>query len=156
VPRSCSLTVTGAALLLHWLWSPIPGAVRASGTRSRRCCWRRCARCCAVPGPSPRSWNGSLTCPVRPGPARASLALSQTTPAVTVTDQAGGLGFPGAAQAIQITRRTRRAKPKPGTQNRWHTKSVYAFVTLPAEHATPVELATWIRQHWHIDNTLHW
>lgn len=80
----------------------------------------------------------------------------RTLKVVTVTEQAGGLGFPGAAQAIQIVRRTRRAKPKPATKNRWRTETVYAFVTLPAEQATPAELATWIRQHWHIENKLHW
>jgi predicted transposase YbfD/YdcC len=80
----------------------------------------------------------------------------RTLKVVTVTESAGGLGFPGAAQAIQIVRRTRRSKPKPGAKNRWRTETVYAFVTLPAEQATPVELATWIRQHWHIENKLHW
>lgn len=33
-----------------------------------------------------------------------------------VTDSAGGLGFPGAAQAIQITRRTKRITPKPAKE----------------------------------------
>ena len=76
--------------------------------------------------------------------------------AVTVTEQAGGLGFPDAAQAIQVLRRTRRINPKHGTKYRWRTETVYAIVTLPAEQATPAELATWIRQHWHIENKLHW
>lgn len=80
----------------------------------------------------------------------------RTLKVVTVTEQAGGLGFPDAAQAIQVVRRTRRAKPKPGTKNRWRTETVYAIVTLPAEQATAAELATWIRQHWHIENKLHW
>jgi predicted transposase YbfD/YdcC len=80
----------------------------------------------------------------------------RTLKAVTVTEQAGGLGFPDAAQAIQVVRRTRRIKPKPGKKNRWHTETVYAIVTLPAEQATAAELAIWIRQHWHIENRLHW
>jgi predicted transposase YbfD/YdcC len=80
----------------------------------------------------------------------------RTLKAVTVTEQAGGLGFPDAAQAIQVLRRTRRIKPKPGKKNRWHTETVYAIITLPAEQATAAELATWIRQHWHIENRLHW
>jgi hypothetical protein len=42
----------------------------------------------------------------------------RTLKVVTVTEQAGGLGFPHAAQAIQVIRRTRRSKPKPGTKNR--------------------------------------
>jgi predicted transposase YbfD/YdcC len=75
---------------------------------------------------------------------------------VTVTEKAGGLGFPHAAQAIQITRRTKRINPKPGKKNAWHTETVYAIVTLPAEQASPAELATWIRSHWFIENRLHW
>lgn len=92
-----------------------------------------------------------------PSTGRAHGRIEQPTlKVVTVTEQAGGLGFPGAAQALQIVRRTRRINPKPGTKNRWRTKTVYAIVTLPAEHASPAELATWIRQHWHIENRLHW
>lgn len=66
----------------------------------------------------------------------------RTLKVVTVTEQAGGLGFPGAAQAIQITRRTKRITPKPGKKNAWRTETVYAIVTLPAEQASPAELAT--------------
>lgn len=66
------------------------------------------------------------------------------------------MGFPGAAQAIQVTRRTKRINPKPGTKDRWRTETVYAIVTLPAEQATPAELATWIRSHWFIENRLYW
>jgi hypothetical protein len=65
----------------------------------------------------------------------------RTLKVVTVTEQAGGLGFPHAAQAIQVIRRTRRSKPKPGTKNRWRVEIVYGVVTLPAEQASPAELA---------------
>jgi hypothetical protein len=71
----------------------------------------------------------------------------RTLKVVTVTEQAGGLGWPDAAQAIQITRRTKRITPKPGKKNAWRTETVYAIVTLPAEQATAAELATWIRNH---------
>lgn len=80
----------------------------------------------------------------------------RTLKVVTVTDSAGGLGFPGATQAIQIVRRTKRITPKPGKKNSWRTEVVYAIVTLPAEQATPAELAGWIRSHWFIENRLHW
>jgi predicted transposase YbfD/YdcC len=80
----------------------------------------------------------------------------RTLKVVTVTEQAGGLGFPHAAQAIQVTRRTKRINPKPGQKNTWRTETVYAIVTLPADQATPAELATWIRDHWFIENRLHW
>jgi predicted transposase YbfD/YdcC len=78
----------------------------------------------------------------------------RTLKVVTVTDQAGGLGFPGAEQAIQIVRRTKRITPRPGKKNSWRTETVYAIVTLPAEQASPAELATWIRSHWFIENRL--
>jgi predicted transposase YbfD/YdcC len=73
--------------------------------------------------------------------------------AVTVP---GGLGFPHAAQAIQVVRRTRRISTAPGKRARWHTETVYAICTLPAQDAQPAELATWIRGHWRIENQLHW
>ena len=68
--------------------------------------------------------------------------------AVTV---AAGLAFPHAAQAIQITRRTRR----PGSR-RWRAETSYAITSLPAEQARPGQLAAWIRGHWKIENQLHW
>ena len=79
----------------------------------------------------------------------------RTLKVVTVAESAGGLGFPAAAQAIQLVRRTRPITPRPGKKARWRTETVYAIVTLPAEQASPAELATWIRQHWHIENRLH-
>ena len=69
--------------------------------------------------------------------------------AVTVP---AGLGFPHAAQAIQVIRRTRPTKRR----GHWRTETVYAICTLPAEHAQPAELARWIRGHWSIENRLHW
>ena len=79
----------------------------------------------------------------------------RTLKVVTVAESAGGLGFPAAAQAIQLVRRTRPITPRPGKKARWHTETVYAIVTLPAGQASPADLATWIRQHWHIENRLH-
>ena len=72
----------------------------------------------------------------------------RTLKVVTVT---AGLLFPHATQAIQITRRTRR----PGSR-KWRTETCYAITSLPAEHARPAQLATWIRGHWKIENQLHW
>lgn len=69
--------------------------------------------------------------------------------AVTVP---AGLGFPHAAQAIQVVRRARPTKRR----GHWRTETVYAICTLPAEHAQPAELAAWIRGHWSIENRLHW
>jgi predicted transposase YbfD/YdcC len=68
--------------------------------------------------------------------------------AVTV---AAGLAFPNAAQAIQVTRKTRRRGSR-----RWHTETSYAITSLPAAQAQPDQLAEWIRGHWKIENQLHW
>jgi predicted transposase YbfD/YdcC len=68
--------------------------------------------------------------------------------AVTVT---AGLAFPHAAQAIQVTRRTRR----PGTRT-WRTQTSYAITSLTSAQARPDQLAGWIRGHWKIENCLHW
>jgi predicted transposase YbfD/YdcC len=72
----------------------------------------------------------------------------RTLKAVTVT---AGLAFPYAQQAIQVTRKTRR----PGSR-KWRTETCYAITSLPARHAQPAQLATWIRGHWKIENQLHW
>jgi predicted transposase YbfD/YdcC len=68
--------------------------------------------------------------------------------AVTVT---AGIAFPHAAQAIQVTRKTR----SPGSR-RWRTETSYAVTSLPAAQAKPAQVATWIRGHWKIENQLHW
>jgi predicted transposase YbfD/YdcC len=69
---------------------------------------------------------------------------------IKVTAVQQGLLFPHAAQAIQITRKTR---PRRG--GRWKTVTVYAITSLHPHHATPGELATWIRQHWQIEALHH-
>jgi hypothetical protein len=33
---------------------------------------------------------------------------------------------------------------------------VYAICSLPFEHARPAMIATWLRQHWGIENSVHW
>jgi predicted transposase YbfD/YdcC len=68
--------------------------------------------------------------------------------AVTV---AAGIAFPHAAQAIQVTCKSR----SPGSR-RWRTETSYAITSLPAAQARPGQLAAWIRGHWKIENQLHW
>ena len=75
-------------------------------------------------------------------------AERRTVKAVSVT---AGLAFPHAAQAIQITRRTRRLASR-----KWRTETSYAITSLPASQARPAQLAAWIRGHWKIENQLHW
>jgi predicted transposase YbfD/YdcC len=63
-----------------------------------------------------------------------------------------GIGFPNAAQALQIRRRRRRLdQPK-----RFTTETVYAITDLKVHQARPAQLATWIRGHWSIENKVHW
>jgi predicted transposase YbfD/YdcC len=67
---------------------------------------------------------------------------------------AAGIEFPHAAQAIQITRKTRPVRA--GHTGKWRTETVYAITDLTPHQARPDELATWIRGHWQIENGLHW
>lgn len=69
---------------------------------------------------------------------------------------AGGIAFPHAAQAVQITRRSRPVSARTGERGRWRTETVYAITDLGPHQARPDELAAWIRGHWQIENGLHW
>jgi len=63
-----------------------------------------------------------------------------------------GIGFPNAAQALQIRRRRRRLdQPK-----RFTTETVYAITDLHVHQARPAHLAAFIRGHWSIENKVHW
>lgn len=62
-----------------------------------------------------------------------------------------GLRFPYARQAIQITRRRRVIGG-----DTWSVEVVYAICSLPFEHAPPKLLASWIREHWRIENQVHY
>ena len=75
-------------------------------------------------------------------------AEKRTVKVVTVK---AGIVFPHAAQAIQVTRRTRRYGSR-----KWKTETSYAITSLPAAKARPDQLAEWIRGHWKIENQLHW
>jgi predicted transposase YbfD/YdcC len=67
---------------------------------------------------------------------------------------AAGIEFPHAAQAVQITRKTRPVRA--GRAGKWSTETVYAITDLAPHQARPDELAAWIRGHWQIENGLHW
>ena len=68
-----------------------------------------------------------------------------------ITAVTAGLGFPHAAQAIQIVRRRRRLN-----STRWSTETVYAITSLSATQTSPDELAAALRGHWSIEDRLHW
>jgi hypothetical protein len=62
-----------------------------------------------------------------------------------------GFGFPYAKQVVRITReRVVTATGKRGVE------VVYAICSRPFEQARPAKIATWLRQHWGIENSLHW
>jgi len=63
-----------------------------------------------------------------------------------------GIGFPNAAQALQIQRR-RHGLDQP---KRFTTETVYAITDLHVHQARPAQLAIWIRGHWNIENKVHW
>lgn len=59
------------------------------------------------------------------------------------------LQWPGAAQVCRIER-TRELAGKTSRE------IVYAITSLPRERAGPEELLALVRQHWSIENRLHW
>ena len=70
-----------------------------------------------------------------------------------MTAVAAGIAFPHTAQAIQIRRRRRLLDG--GTGQRWSTETSYAVTSLAASHATPAQVAAWIRGHWGIEALHH-
>lgn len=61
---------------------------------------------------------------------------------VKVVTVAAGINFPHAAQAIQVTRKTRKRNSR-----KWRTETVYAVTDLAPERARPHQLAAWLRGH---------
>ncbi len=68
-----------------------------------------------------------------------------------LTAVTAGIGFPHAALALKITRRSR-----PLGGGRWRTETVYAITDLTGDETSPTELADAARGHWGIENRLHW
>jgi predicted transposase YbfD/YdcC len=64
---------------------------------------------------------------------------------------ARGIGFPYAKQVVRITRK--RLVTATGQRS---VEVVYAICSLPFEHARPTMIARWLRQHWGIENSVHW
>ena len=61
------------------------------------------------------------------------------------------VNFPGAAQVFRITRhRTHR------TSGKHETHTWVGVTSLTAWQADPARIATYVRNHWHIENRLHW
>jgi hypothetical protein len=70
---------------------------------------------------------------------------------VKATEVRAGLLFPHAEQAVQITRRR-----QPLTGGPAETEVVYLVTSLPTHQASPTLLAAFARQHWLVENRLHW
>ena len=70
---------------------------------------------------------------------------------VKATEVRAGLLFPHAVQAVQVTRRRQPLAGTPAT-----TEVVYLVTSLPTHQASPALLATFAREHWLVENRLHW
>ena len=73
------------------------------------------------------------------------------TRTLKVLTAARGIGFPYAKQIIQITRERVTA----GTGER-SVEIVHAICSVAFEQARPHLIATWLRDHWRIENSVHW
>jgi predicted transposase YbfD/YdcC len=75
----------------------------------------------------------------------------QDTRTLKATELASGIGFPGAAQVVRLTR-TRTVRST-GKRTR---ETVYAITSLTVADAAAEQIAAWMRGHWTIENRLHW
>lgn len=75
----------------------------------------------------------------------------QETRTLKATELSSGIGFPGAAQVIRLTR-TRTIR----TTGKRTRETVYAITSLTVADAGPQQIAVWLRGHWVIENRLHW
>jgi predicted transposase YbfD/YdcC len=68
----------------------------------------------------------------------------------------GHVGFPHAAQVLQVTRKRSVGVPHASTRRRrFKTVTVYAITSLPFELARPARLADLLRGHWAIEALHH-
>jgi predicted transposase YbfD/YdcC len=67
------------------------------------------------------------------------------------TAPAGGVHFPGAAQVFRIRRDTFDHEG-----NRLSKEVVHGITSLTADQASPEVIAQFVRQHWGIENKIHW
>ncbi|MFF2114316.1 ISAs1 family transposase [Rhodococcus koreensis] len=67
---------------------------------------------------------------------------------IKTTEHASGLGFPGAAQALQVRRTVTR-------RGRKSVEVVYPICSLPMTAVDPQPVAAWVRRHPVVENRLH-
>jgi predicted transposase YbfD/YdcC len=67
------------------------------------------------------------------------------------TELVGYTDWPGLAQTLCMARRVTDRRT-----GETHEEIAYAVTSLAAHRATPAQLSTLWREHWHIENKLHW
>jgi hypothetical protein len=93
----------------------------------------------------------SATDSPKPSTCRSRKILRVETRTLQILTTTRAIGFPYAKQVVRITReRVVTATGKRGVE------VVYAICSLPFEQTRPAKIATWLRQHWGIANSLHW
>src|SRR4051812_144057 len=87
-----------------------------------------------------------------PGSERGHGRVESRTATVLDLDQTPGRQlFCGAQRAVKIVRH--RTEVSTGGHS---TETVYAITSLGHRYADAVLLATWLRTHWRIENSIHW
>src|SRR4051794_31224924 len=87
-----------------------------------------------------------------PGSERGHGRVESRTATVLDLDQTPGRQpFRGAQRAMKIVRH--RTEVSTGVHS---TETVYAITSLGHRYADAVLLATWLRTHWRIENSIHW
>jgi predicted transposase YbfD/YdcC len=76
---------------------------------------------------------------------------SRTATVIDLDQRSDHQLFPGAQRAMKIVRR--RAEARTGVTS---TETVYAITSLGHRYADGVLLASWLRSHWRIENSVHW
>lgn len=69
---------------------------------------------------------------------------------IKIAEVARGIGFPHAAQAFQITRKT-----KPLDEKRWATEVVHGVTSIPPGRVRNDRVGEAVRGHWTVENQLH-
>lgn len=70
---------------------------------------------------------------------------------IKICSVAAGINFPHAGQAFQITRQTKQPD-----QLRWHTEIVHGITSIPAGQVRNERIPGAVREHWSIENPMHW
>lgn len=98
------------------------------------------------PPPISRNDTWPTTKTVNQGHGRIEVRNLQATTALN-----DYLDWPGAQQVFQLTRQ--RKSKKSGVMS---TEIVYGLTSLPPDLASAAQILSYIRQHWTIENKVHW